>query len=97
MVLNMLSTAAMIRLGKSYGNLMVDVRVSNEKLAVRANRILSQVCGVTLQEAQAVLARCDAEVKTAIVMLKAGLDVDQARQRLARARGFVRRALEIKS
>ena len=94
MALNMLSTAAMIRLGKTYGNLMVDVRVSNEKLSVRANRILSQVCGVTPPEAQAVLARCDAEVKTAIVMLKAGVGVEQARQRLARADGFVRRALE---
>jgi N-acetylmuramic acid 6-phosphate etherase len=97
LVLNMLSTATMIRLGKVYGNLMVDVRVSNEKLAVRASRILSQVCGVTPQEAEAVLARCNAEVKTAIVMIETGVGAEQARHRLAHAGGFVRRALETDS
>jgi N-acetylmuramic acid 6-phosphate etherase len=95
MVLNMLSTATMIRLGKTYGNLMVDVQITNEKLALRASRILSQVCNVAPQKAQAALVQCDDEVKTAIVMLKTGIGAEEARQRLSRAGGFVRRALEM--
>lgn len=94
MVLNLLSTASMIRLGKTYGNLMVDVRATNEKLDVRARRMVARVCGISAQEAEAVLARCDREVKTAIVMVKTGLDAAQSRQRLNRAGGFVRRVLE---
>ena len=94
MVLNMLSTATMIRLGKTYGNLMVDLRASNEKLRIRARRIVSQACGVPLQDAQSALEQCSYEAKTAIVMIKTGMGADQARQRLAEVGGFVRRTLE---
>jgi N-acetylmuramic acid 6-phosphate etherase len=94
MVLNMLSTATMIRLGKTYGNMMVDLRASNEKLRIRARRIVSQACGVPLQDAQSALEQCSYEAKTAIVMIKTGMGADQARQRLAEVSGFVRRTLE---
>jgi len=94
MVLNMLSTATMIRLGKTYGNLMVDLRASNEKLRIRARRIVSQACGVPLQDAQSALEQCSYEAKTAIVMIKTGMGADQARRRLAEVSGFVRRTLE---
>ena len=94
MVLNMLSTASMIRLGKTYGNLMVDMKASNEKLRVRARRIVSQACGVPPQDAQSALEQCSYEAKTAIVMIKTGMGADQARRRLAEVSGFVRRTLE---
>ncbi len=93
MVLNMLSTASMIRLGKTYGNLMVDVQATNDKLRIRAVRIVTQACDVTPEQAQSALAQCQGEVKTAIVMLGGNVSASQARQRLAQAGGFVRRAL----
>lgn len=94
MVLNMLSTATMIRLGKTYGNLMVDLKATNAKLRRRACRLVALACGVETGQAEAVLARCDGEVKTAIVMLRLNLSADAARARLAAADGFVRRVLE---
>jgi N-acetylmuramic acid 6-phosphate etherase len=95
MVLNMLSTTTMIRLGKVYGNLMVDVQPTNAKLRRRAVRILQQAAGVHEDAAQAALNATGYQVKTALVMLLAGVDVDAARRRLALAKGFVRRAVEI--
>lgn len=94
MVLNMLSTAAMIRLGKTYGNLMVDLKATNAKLRVRARRLVAQACGIEAGQAEAILAQCDYEVKTAIVMVKLGLDAAQARARLAACDGFIRRVIE---
>lgn len=94
MVLNMLSTATMIRLGKVYGNLMVDVRPTNAKLRHRAVRILQQAAGVDRETAQAALDATGYEVKPALVMLLAGVDADQARRRLAQANGFVRLAVD---
>ncbi len=94
MVLNMLSTGVMIRLGKTYGNLMVDVQATNAKLQERARRIVMQACGVSETEARAALDACAGEVKTAIVMLLGEVvDVAEARARLDAAQGIVRRAL----
>ena len=94
MVLNMLSTAAMIRLGKTYGNLMVDVKATNEKLKVRARRILAQACDISLEQCHSILAQCEYEVKTAIVMVKAQVGPKEARQRLAHVNGFVCKAIQ---
>jgi N-acetylmuramic acid 6-phosphate etherase len=94
MVLNMLSTGVMIRLGKTYGNLMVDVQATNAKLQERARRIVMQACGVSETEARAALDACGGEVKAAIVMLLGEIgDVAEVRARLDAAQGVVRRAL----
>lgn len=94
MILNMLSTATMVKLGKTYGNLMVDVKPTNEKLRVRARRIVSMVAGAGEAEAQQALVMCAWEVKPAIVAAMKGLSASQARQRLQQAGGILRRALE---
>ena len=94
MVLNMLSTATMIRLGKTYGNLMVDLKATNAKLRQRARRLVALACGIDAAQAETALAHCDGEVKTAIVMVKLNLSADEARARLAVCGGFIRRALE---
>ncbi len=93
MILNMLSTGVMVRLGKTYGNLMVDVKLTNQKLEARALRILMQAAGVDEQRARELLAGCDQEVKTAIVAARLNCTPDEARQALERAGGFVRQAL----
>ena len=91
-ILNMLSTAAMVRLGKVYGNLMVDVIPTNTKLRERAVRIVTEVTECSEAEARAALNSSDNHAKTAIVMLLCDVDADTARQRLAAADGFVGRA-----
>jgi N-acetylmuramic acid 6-phosphate etherase len=93
MVLNMLTTAAMIRIGKTYGNLMVDVRMGSEKLKDRARRIITIVTGLEYDEADHVLRRAHWNVKAAIVMQKSGLPYAKAVARLKRAHGFVRDAI----
>ena len=93
MVLNMLTTAAMVRIGKTYGNLMVDVKTSSEKLKDRAQRIVSMVTGAEPEEAKALLARAKWNVKVAIVMKKAGLTPTQAIRRLKQADDSIREAL----
>src|SRR5437764_214055 len=93
LVLNTISTVVMIRLGRTYGNLMVDVRAGSEKLVDRARRIVATATGRPPAEAAAALDAADGEVKTAIVALLAGVDPAAARQRLDRAGGVVRRAL----
>ena len=95
MVLNMLSTAAMVRLSKVYGNLMVDVRPTNAKLRRRAVRILQEAAGVDSATALRTLKTTGYEIKPALVMLLTGCDLDEAERRLATAGGFVRRAAEI--
>ncbi|EKP94242.1 N-acetylmuramic acid 6-phosphate etherase [Thermaerobacter subterraneus] len=94
MVLNMLSTAAMVRLGKCYGNLMVDLRPTNEKLVERARRIIMRVLGCDASTAADLLARSGNQVKVAIVMGATGLDAEGARRRLDEHGGFVRRVLD---
>ena len=93
LVLNAISTGAMVRLGKTYGNLMVDVQATNHKLVARSRRIVAQATGLGDVTAGAVLARCDGEVKTAIVAGRLGIDPDAARARLAEHGGRVRKAL----
>lgn len=93
MVLNMLSTGAMIRMGKVYGNLMVDVKPSNGKLKSRAISIVCSATGEGEAAARQALEACGYEAKTAIVMLLKGLDAPSARQALARAGGRVAEAL----
>jgi N-acetylmuramic acid 6-phosphate etherase len=95
MTLNMLSTAVMIRLGKVYGNLMVDVAATNAKLRRRAESIVQQVCDVDERTAREVLSQTDYSVKPALVMLLAGVDAAEAEARLERANGRVREALAI--
>lgn len=90
LVLNMLSTASMIRLGKTYGNLMVDVQPTNEKLRARAVRIVSEATGLDSERANEALAMANGEVKTAIVCTLTGLTADQARERIAAADGHIR-------
>lgn len=89
MVLNMLSTATMIRLGKVYSNLMVDVKATNEKLLHRAIRIVCTATGCTEQAAQTALVSCDYSAKTAIVMLLCELDAEQARAALVQSKGSI--------
>jgi N-acetylmuramic acid 6-phosphate etherase len=93
LVLNMLSTLTMIRLGKTYGNLMVDVRVTNAKLRDRATRIVEQVAGVGHDAAAGALAEADDDAKVAVTMLRTGSNAERARERLAVAGGHLRRAL----
>jgi N-acetylmuramic acid 6-phosphate etherase len=93
MVLNMLSTGVMVRLGKVYGNLMVDVKVTNAKLAARARRIVARVGQVDEDTAAALLAQTDNGVKAAIVMARRGVDAAEAEALLAAADGFLRRVL----
>jgi N-acetylmuramic acid 6-phosphate etherase len=93
MVLNILTTAAMIRIGKTYGNLMVDVQMGSEKLRDRARRIIVIVTGLDYDEADALLRKAHWNVKAAIVMKKTGLNLSQAVSRLRRAHGFVRDAI----
>jgi N-acetylmuramic acid 6-phosphate etherase len=93
MVLNMLSTGAMVRRGKVYGNLMVDVRVTNEKLAARARRIVAEAGGVDEGTAARLLAQTGHAVKPAIVMARRGVDAAEAVRLLAEADGFLRRVI----
>lgn len=94
LVLNMLSTASMIRIGKTYQNLMVDVRTSNEKLLARAVRIVMQATDCPEQVAEQALERTGNDVKLAILTILTGKEVEDARAAMAGAGGFLRRALE---
>ncbi len=94
LVLNMLSTGVMIRLGKVYGNLMVDLQVSNEKLADRACRIVAQVASVDQNTAAEAIKTCNGELKTAIVYLCTKMDAEDARHCLEKCEGVIGRALE---
>jgi N-acetylmuramic acid 6-phosphate etherase len=92
-VLNMLTTVAMIKVGKTYGNLMVDVQTGSEKLKDRARRIVTMVTGIDYDEAEALLKRAKFNVKAAIVMQKANLSLPQALRRLKKADDSVRKAI----
>ncbi|MFN3018531.1 N-acetylmuramic acid 6-phosphate etherase [Vibrio coralliilyticus] len=94
LVLNMLTTASMIRLGKSYQNLMVDVKATNKKLVARAARIVMQATECDKQQAVTVLEQTEYDVKLAILMILTGMDVDSARNQLQHQEGFLRRAVE---
>jgi len=93
LVCNMLTTGAMIRIGKSYGNLMVDLRASNVKLQDRAERIVMEVTDLSRDAARALLVRADGGVKLALVMHALQVDAETARQRLEDGQGVVRRVV----
>ncbi|MFF3415053.1 N-acetylmuramic acid 6-phosphate etherase [Streptomyces sp. NPDC002698] len=93
LVLNMLSTITMIRLGKTYGNLMVDVRASNEKLRARSRRIVALATGASDEEIERALAATDGEVKSAILTILGGVDGPTAARLLEDAEGHLRAAL----
>ncbi len=94
MILNMITTAAMIRLGKIYENMMIDLQMTNNKLVERAKRVVMTVTGVDYAVAEKHLGDAGGHVKTAIVMIKANVGYDEATERLRRASGFVRAAIE---
>ncbi|WP_151774333.1 N-acetylmuramic acid 6-phosphate etherase [Streptomyces abyssomicinicus] len=93
LVLNMISTITMVRLGKTYGNLMVDVRVGNEKLRARAHRIVALATGAGDAEVEAALEATGGEVKPAVLVVAAGVDAATAARLLAGAGGHLRAAL----
>jgi N-acetylmuramic acid 6-phosphate etherase len=93
MVLNMLTTISMIKFGKTYGNLMVDLKSGSEKLKDRARRIITIVTGIDYDEADALLKRAKWNVKAAIVMQKADLTLPQAMKRLKKSDDSVRDAI----
>lgn len=94
MILNMISTAAMIKVGKAYENLMIDVHVSNEKLKERAIGIICKITGVSYERASQTLEEANNEVKTAVVMIKTNENYDTAKILLNDAGGYVRKAIE---
>jgi N-acetylmuramic acid 6-phosphate etherase len=97
LVLNMISTATMVKLGKVYGNLMVDVQITNAKLAIRAGRIVAQITGLDADAAQTLLSQANNSVKTAVVMHKHDVSCDEAQALLDAANGYLRKAIETKS
>ena len=96
LVLNMITTAAMVRLGKVYENMMIDLQMTNQKLRERSKRIVMTITGVGYEEAADYLEKAEGHVKTALVMIKAGVGRDEAQQRLQQADGFVRAAIDNK-
>jgi N-acetylmuramic acid 6-phosphate etherase len=95
LVLNTISTLVMVRLGRTYGDLMVDVRASNAKLRRRAQRIVMEATGASEDAVSAALEAAGGEAKVALVMLLAGVEADSARSRLAAADGHVRQAAAV--
>lgn len=94
MVLNTLSTGAMVLIGKTFGNLMVDLQPTNVKLTARARRIVHQATGLPTDQAEQLLQQCDGEVKTAIVVGGSGIRIDEGRSLLHAAGGHVGKALK---
>jgi N-acetylmuramic acid 6-phosphate etherase len=94
LVLNMLSTGAMVRIGKTYCNLLVDLQATNTKLKTRAQRIVQHLTNLDAGSAAELLTRCNGELKTSIVSARLNLSPDEARQRLQNAAGHLRRAIQ---
>ena len=94
LVLNMISMLVMVKLGKTYGNLMVDLRATNEKLLARSQRTVQHATGVDAHQAVAALDSVNGSVKAAILVLLTGIDAAQAKSALEEAGGFLRRAIE---
>jgi N-acetylmuramic acid 6-phosphate etherase len=93
LILNMLSTAAMIKIGKVYENLMIDLQAKSQKLRERSKRIIMQVTGVNYKQAEKYLRLSGGSVKTALVMILSNVDKREAEKRLKKAGGFVRKAI----
>ncbi len=96
LVLNMITTTAMVRMGKTYENMMIDLQMTNKKLVERAKRIVMLITGLSYEEAQDYLTKSNFHVKSAIVMIKANVDFQEAQKLLQKADGFVRKAIELK-
>ncbi|HEY9188934.1 MAG TPA: N-acetylmuramic acid 6-phosphate etherase [Ignavibacteria bacterium] len=94
LVLNMLTTTSMIRLGKVYENMMIDLQMTNKKLVERSKRVVMTVTNVDYDTAEKVLKEAGGHVKTALVMILANVDAEEARKRLEKANGFVRYAIK---
>lgn len=97
LVLNMITTTAMIRLGKVYENMMIDLQMTNQKLRERAKRVVMTITGVSYEEAADYLERANWHVKTTLVMIKTGVGREEAKTRLEKADGFVRAAIKGKT
>ncbi len=95
LVLNMLTTASMIRLGKVYENMMIDLQMTNKKLIERSKKIVMTITGVSYEDAADYLKKADGHVKTALVMIKAKVSAEEAKKKLQKADGFVRKAIEL--
>jgi N-acetylmuramic acid 6-phosphate etherase len=94
MVLNMISTATMVRLGKVYGNLMVDLMAVNDKLVDRGARIISQLTGLEIDVSQQALFAADKSVKTAVVMIQKNCSKEEAKELLDKNGGFLRKVIK---
>lgn len=92
-ILNMITTTTMIKMGKVYENLMVDVKATNQKLRERAQNILATITSVTKEQAESFLEKSDYQVKPAIIMIETGVDFAEAKEYLQEADGFVREAI----
>ena len=97
LVLNMLTTTAMVRLGKTYENMMIDLQLTNEKLRERAKRIVMTITGLEYEAAARALAAAEGHVKTALVMVKANVPKPEAHRRLKESDGFVRPAIAMRN
>jgi N-acetylmuramic acid 6-phosphate etherase len=93
MILNMITTGAMIRIGKTWGNLMVDLQATNLKLKDRSERILMETCKISRDDARTLLESAEGSVKVAIVMHRASVDHDEAVRRIEKAGGLIRRVV----
>lgn len=89
----MLTTASMVRMGKVYENMMIDLQMTNKKLVERSKRVVMTITGVSYEEAQKFLEAAGGHVKTALVMILAEVDLAEAKVRLEKADGFVRKAI----
>lgn len=94
MILNMISTSVMVKMGKVYENLMIDVHASNYKLKERAKKIVMEVTGISYESAEKILIETDQEVKSAIVMIQAGVSLTEAKKAIASSSGKARSAIE---
>ena len=96
MILNMLSTGAMIRIGKTYENYMIDVRMTNEKLAERGRRIVSEIAGISSADAQKYIEAGGNKVKTACVMAVKNVSREEAEKLLEANGGILRKVLQVR-
>jgi N-acetylmuramic acid 6-phosphate etherase len=95
LVLNMLTTTSMIRLGKTYENMMIDLQMTNKKLVERAKRIVMTITGLNYEESTKHLEASNYHVKSALVMILANVSFEEAKSRLEKAGGFVRKAINL--
>lgn len=94
LILNMISTTAMIKQGKVYQNLMVDVQATNQKLEKRSEKIVQEATGISQEEAKTILYQCDGEVKTAILSIILNISPENARSQLKKSQGHIRQAIK---